>query len=270
MSGGGTGETPGLMAGMEPKDSTAWLEHFERNRRNRPEPDWHRPTPFPAPVAARLARSLAHFQLGESGDGTTLLTEARRTWADDPDYVAALVLFVAEEQEHARLLTEQVIRFGGTLVTRHWTHGWFRRVRRALGVRFEIQTLLVAEIIGTAYYRLLRSTGDTVLREMCELMLRDEAPHLRFHADRIVIEQLPWSPLARALWTAQFRCLHRAAVTAAWVDHRPALRAVGIDRRLFTKEARTEARSWLLRRAAAAPVGRRGRRSSQRLLLRRC
>ncbi|HEV3363299.1 MAG TPA: ferritin-like domain-containing protein, partial [Acidimicrobiia bacterium] len=188
---------------MDPKDSTAWLQHFERNRRNRPEPDWRRPTPFPAPVAARLARSLAHFQLGESGDGDTLLVEARRTWADDPDYIAALALFVAEEQEHARLLAEQVVRLGGTLVTRHWTHGWFRRVRRALGVRFEIQTLLVAEIIGTAYYRLLRSTGDTVLRQMCELMLRDEAPHLRFHADRIVIEQLRWPLLRRALWTAQ-------------------------------------------------------------------
>ena len=253
------------MAVMDPNDSTAWLDHFKRNRQHRTEPDWHRPTPFPAPVAARLARSLAHFQLGESGEGATLLADARQVWADDPDYVAALVLFVAEEQEHARLLEQQVVRLGGTLVTTHWTHRWFRRARRALGVRFEIQTLLVAEIIGTAYYRLLRSTGDAVLRQMCEIMLRDEAPHLRFHADRVVIEQLRWSKLWRALWTVQFRCLLRAAVTAAWIDHRPALRAIGIDRRLFTTEARNEGRSWLLRRAAASPAGRTGRRSSRRL-----
>jgi len=241
------------------RDSSAWLDHFERNRLDRPEPDWDRPTPFPPAVAARLSRSLAHFQLGESGDGATLLTEARRTWTDDPDYVGALSLFVAEEQEHARLLEQQVLRFGGTLVTKHWTHGWFRRVRQALGVRFEIQTLLVAEIIGTAYYRLLRSTGDTILRQMCELMLRDEAPHLRFHADRIVIEQLGWSPLGRALWTAQFRCLLRAALLAAWVDHRAALRAVGVPRRLFFAEARSDGRDWLLRRAAASPARRTGR-----------
>ena len=255
---------------MDIKDSSAWLDYFERNRLHRPEPDWDRPTPFPPPVAARLARSLAHFQLGESGEGATLLTEARRVWTDDLDYVAALVLFVAEEQEHARLLEQQVTRLGGTLVTKHWSHTWFRRVRRAMGVRFEIQTLLVAEIIGTAYYRLLRSTGDAVLRQMCEIMLRDEAPHLRFHADRVVIEQLRWSPLSRALWTAQFRCLLRAAVTAAWIDHRPALRAVGIDRRLFKTDVRNEGRGWLLRRAAASPTGRRGRRSSRPLSPRSC
>lgn len=241
------------------KDSTAWLRHFQDNRADRPEPDWHRGSPFPAEVQVRLATSLAHFQLGENGEGATLLAEARRTWADDPDYVAALRLFVAEEQEHARLLARLVARLGGRLVTSHWTDACFQRLRRALGVGFEIQILLIAEIIGTAYYRLLRSTGDTVLRQVCELMLRDEAPHLRFHADRVVISQLRWSPGRRALWTAQFRFLLRVAVIAAWIDHRPALRAVGIDRRLFCAETRQEARAWLLSRAGAFRAGRTGR-----------
>jgi hypothetical protein len=239
---------------MNPQDSTAWLDHFQRNRLRRPDPDWHRPTPFPPPVATALARSLAHFQLGESGEGTTLLAEARRTWPDDPDYIAALALFVAEEQEHARLLERLVARLGGTLVTKHWTHRCFRTLRRALGVTFEIQTLVMAEIVGAAYYRLLRSTGDTVLRQVCELMLRDEAPHLRFHADRVVVTQLRWRPVRRALWTAQFRLLFRAVVLAAWLDHRPALRALGVSRRLFTTEARAEARMWLRRRQEGGDI----------------
>ncbi|MDQ1490802.1 MAG: hypothetical protein QOJ23_3316 [Actinomycetota bacterium] len=255
---------------MDPKDSTAWLGHFEHNRLHRPEPDWARPTPFPAPAAAALARSLAHFQLGESGDGAVLLAAARRAWADDPDYVAALTLFVAEEQEHARLLEHLVVRLGGTLVTKHWTHRCFRALRQALGVEFEIQTLVIAEIIGTAYYRLLRSTGDAVLRQVCELMLRDETPHLRFHADRVVVAQLRWRPARRALWAAQFRVLFRCAVTAAWIDHRSALVALGISRRLFTTEARAEAGTWLLRRVVTLPAGRTGRRSSRRTWPQRC
>jgi len=249
-------ETPGVIGSMDTdlKDSTAWLDHFEGNRRSRPEPDWARGSPFPAQVTARLARSLAHFQLGESGEGTVLVAEARRAWPDDADYVAALALFVAEEQEHARLLECLVARFGGTLVARHWTHRWFRRLRRAFGVGFEIQTLVIAEVIGTAYYRLLRSTGDTVLRQVCELMLRDEVPHLRFHADRIAVSQLRWSRRRRVLWTAQFRLLFRAALAAAWVDHRSALRAVGIDRRLFGTEAAGEARRWLALRQAGGRI----------------
>lgn len=83
-------------------------------------------------------------------------------------------------------------------------------------------------------------------------MVRDETQHRRFHVDRVVTAQLRWSPLRRALWTAQFQLLFRAAVLAAWVDHRPALRALGINRRLFTGEARAEARAWLIRRRALA------------------
>jgi len=252
------------------KDSTAWLDYFERNRLNRPEPDWDRPTPFPPPVAAKLARSLAHFQLGESCEGNTLLTGARRARPDDPDYIAAMALFVAEEREHARLLAHLVARFGGTLVTKHWTDRCFTVARHALGVGFEIQTVVVAEMVGGAYFQLLRSTGDPVLREVCELMVRDETQHRRFHVDHVVVAQLRWSPLRRALWTAQFKLMLRGALFAAWVDHRSALRAVGINRRLFFAEGRASARDWLVRRAAAYPDGRRGRRSSRPLSLRRC
>jgi hypothetical protein len=113
-----------------------------------------------------------------------------------------------------------------------------------------------------------------VLRQVCELMLRDEIPHLRFHADRVVIGQRGWRPVRRALWTAQFRLLFRAVVTAAWIDHRSALLALGVSRRLFTTEARSEARTWLARRgevaqpgairtAVSSRAGRTGRRSSR-------
>src|SRR5581483_1050157 len=189
------------------RDSSAWLDHFERNRLDRPEPDWHRPTPFPPAVAAKLARSLAHFALGERCEGTTLLAGARRHWPDDLDYIASMTLFVAEEREHARLLEHLVARLGGEPVTKHWTDRCFTLARHTLGVGFEIQTVVVAELVGGAYFGLLRSTGDPVLRQVCELMVRDETQHRRFHVDRVVVAQLRWSALRRALWTAQFRLM---------------------------------------------------------------
>jgi hypothetical protein len=252
------------------RDSSAWLAYFERNRLNRPEPDWDRPTPFLSAVTVPLARSLAHFALGESCEGNTLVAGVRKAWPDDPDYIAATALFVAEEREHARLLEHLVLRFGGTLVTKHWTDRCFTLARHTLGVGFELQAVVVAELVGGAYFRLLRSTGDTVLRQVCELMVRDEDQHRRFHVDRVVVAQLGWSPLRRALWTAQFQLMFRAALLAAWVDHRAALRAVGITRRLFAAEARADARDWLVRRADAFRVGRTGRRSSRRIPLPHC
>jgi hypothetical protein len=222
-------------------DSTYWLRYFQDNRCDRPEPPWHLPYHLDPAVAAKLARSLSHFQLGESGEGTFLLAEARRRYPGDHHYVEGLRLFIAEEQEHARLLERLVARFGGDLTTRHWTHGCFSWLRRALGVDFEIQVLAVAEIIGTVYYRLLRAgTNDAVLAQVCDLMLSDEAAHLEFHSQRVAERQSGRLPLGRTLWVAQFRGLFLAATLAAWLDHRPALRALGDTRRRFFLEARDE------------------------------
>jgi hypothetical protein len=118
--------------------------------------------------------------------------------------------------------------------------------RRALGVQFEIQTLVIAELIGMAYYRLVRTgTQDVVLKQVCDLMLRDEVPHLEFHSQRVAAQQAPWVPLERALWAAQFRILFLAAVQAAWFDHRPALTAIGVSRRRFFRQARHERATFL-------------------------
>jgi hypothetical protein len=227
-------------------NSTHWVRYFESNRLNRPEPHWDLPCAENPATAAKLARSLAHFQLGESGEGSFLLAEARRAHPDDPQYVEALALFIGEEQEHARLLEQLVARFKGELISRHWTHGCFSLLRRALGVRFEIQILVVAELIGTAYYRLLRiGARDIVLEQVCDLMLRDERRHIEFHSEGVTERQAHWLPLQRTLWAAQFRIVFLTAAYAAWLDHRPALTAVGTTRRKFFRHGRRECAGFL-------------------------
>lgn len=235
-------------------NSTSWLHYYQQNRLNRIEPKWDLPCPPDSAGARLLARSLSHFQLGESGEGTFLLRQARQVHSDDPAYCEALALFIQEEQEHARLLQKLVERYRGRLVTGHWTHSLFRSVRHALGVGFEIQVLVIAELIGTAYYRLLgRLASDPVLGQVCEIVLRDEEKHIAFHAERFEMDQAGWLPIERASWVAQFQMLFLAAMQVAWIDHGAALRALGAHRSEFSREARDECIHFLTSFATAIP-----------------
>jgi hypothetical protein len=119
-------------------NSREWLSYFEGNAAGRAEPQWHLPSPLDERARQVIARSLSHFQLGESGEGKFLLNQARRQAPSDAAYYKALAVFIAEEKEHARLLELLVRRFGGALTRRHWTHAIFRQARRAFGLNFEI------------------------------------------------------------------------------------------------------------------------------------
>lgn len=217
--------------------SSKWLRHFRGNRLNRPEPDWNLPCALPEGLRGDLATSLSHFQLGETGGGTFLLKQASpRCDADD---LEALELFVKEEAEHARLLACLVGRLGGRLVKRHWTHRAFKLARRAGGFHFEIQMLLTAEIVGTAYYELVAAGAkDGPVVETMNLMLRDEASHVAFHLDRLKKCWRDWLPLERTAWELQFQLLVLAACRAAWLDHGRCLRGLGFTREEFQGRAR--------------------------------
>ncbi len=235
-------------------NSSSWLRYFEENRRNFIEPDWLAPCPLAPELRARLARSLSHFQLGESGGGRHLFRKAAVQLADDATYRSALELFVAEEAEHARLLQFLVTRFGGRLIERHWTHLLFRAARRALGLNFEIQVLLIAELVGTAYYRMLaRRARDPILDQVCARILADEAQHVAFHLDRLRDIQAALLPAERAAWSLQFQFLFSAALHAAWIDHRAALVAIGTKRPEFFTEARAACIRFLNALAATNP-----------------
>lgn len=219
-------------------NSVAWLHYFEANRRDFIEPDWQASVPLTIELRRLLAKSLSHFQLGESGGGRHLFGKAGQ---EEASYRAALELFVAEEAEHARLLQGLVTRFGGRLIERHWTHLLFRAARRALGLNFEIQVLLIAELVGTAYYRLLqRRARDPILDQVCARILADEAQHVAFHLDRLRDIHAALLPAERAAWSLQFQLLFTAALLVAWVDHRAALSAIGTRRAEFYAEARKE------------------------------
>jgi hypothetical protein len=87
-----------------------WVKAFEVNKEQRPEIAWDAPlsaAPFPRDA---LLKSLATFQLGESGQGDHIRRRAERQ--HHPAYADAIDMFVAEEQRHAWLLAEVLGRFG--------------------------------------------------------------------------------------------------------------------------------------------------------------
>jgi hypothetical protein len=132
-----------------------------------------------------------------------------------------------------------VKRLGGQLVKRHWTHRLFKLARRAGGFHFEIQMLLTAELVGTAYYEMINEgTPDEPVKTTMGLMLRDEASHVAFHLDRMKACWRDWLPLERTAWELQFQLLILAALRAAWLDHGRCLRKLGFGWEDFQRRAR--------------------------------
>lgn len=109
-----------------------WLDYFEA--RHGRELDVPTATPFEErPGRKAVARSLARFELGESGDGERLRRLAAQT--GDAAYSRAIELFVAEEEQHARWLGILRERFGGQRLTYHWSDSAFVVLRHLGGLR---------------------------------------------------------------------------------------------------------------------------------------
>jgi hypothetical protein len=225
-------------------DYSKWIVHFARNRKNRAEPDWTVPVKIRPEVVAPLVRSLEQFQLGDGGGPASLIAyDAERFRSQTAEMRVIVDLWFAEEREHSRLLGCAVDRFGGRRITSHWSFTAFCQCRRALGVRFELQILLLTEIVSTAYYRVMRRhCEDPAVRAMCWRILRDEAGHVSFHCDRLAAEGRSPRGLRGVLWTAQFWLFGHAAATMLWINHGNCLTSLGSSWVEYYREVRRKLR----------------------------
>jgi hypothetical protein len=215
-----------------------WIEHFRCNKQNRPEPDWLVPVNIPPAMLAPVLRSVEQFRLGDGGGPASLIAFDRDNFRNRTSELRQIVdMWFAEEAEHARLLGCAVRRFGGRIITSHWSFTAFCLCRRILGVRFELQVLTLTELVSTAYYRMLRShSPDGPLAAMCELILRDEAGHVAFQRDRLVDVGRPKPGWRGGLWRIQFLACGYAAGTVLWISHAPCLKAIGGTRGEYYSE----------------------------------
>ncbi|MBS0658727.1 MAG: ferritin-like domain-containing protein [Verrucomicrobia bacterium] len=250
-------------------DVDFWVAEFARNRLGRPEPRWSAPLKLDPSARPLLEQSLAEFQLGDGGGPAALIAcDASVYRTSQPGLERVVDLWFEEEKEHSRLLGGLLRRYGVRPIEGHWSFSLFLLVRRWLGVRFELQALTLTELSSTAYYRLLRRHGgDPALHDVCSLILRDEAGHLRFQRARLEAAGAPWTGWKRFWWRSQFRVCGYAAAAVLWSSHGSCLRALGATASEFFGEAGRLFDAFVRRieRGAAASLSRAQAGVSQRL-----
>lgn len=155
--------------------------------------------------------------------------------------MAAIRLFVAEEQQHAALLLRLLGYLGGTPMRRHWSDAIFVRLRRLMGLRTELMVLSVAEVVALSYYGgLAAAAPDPVVRAVAERIVEDEHAHVRFQRHRLrasfVGSGAPLRLWAFASWWA-------TAIGATLVvsfDHGGLFDAIGYRRIHFIRDVLTD------------------------------
>lgn len=213
----------------------AWLTFFQENACQRMSIPWECCIDVEPHLRRPLIRSLQRFQVGEQGDGLHLSRAAAST--HHAEYVAAIDLFIKEEQEHSRLLTALITGMGGSLLAHHWSDTCFVFLRRLLGLRLELLVLLVAEVIAQVYYKVLHDgTADVVLRHVFAQILHDEEGHVAFHCCYLRHSFAHLAPPARWLIFQSWSLLFTLVCLLVICDHRTVFRAVGVTSQTCWRE----------------------------------
>ncbi|UXY25686.1 ferritin-like domain-containing protein [Streptomyces sp. HUAS TT20] len=228
-----------------------WTRRFEEEserRRAQGDPDWARGATLHHAVWAGIQR----FQVGEDGDGTNLIAKAEA--AGNPEYTGAVRLFVAEEQNHARLLAGLLAAGGMPTLAGHWSDKVFVRFRRLLGLRTELLVLMIAEVVALRYYRALRDGADDALAsDVAGRILADEERHVPFHCARLHASFLELPRPARRPVTALWQLLLLAVALVVAADHGAGLRRLGVGRLRFVADVMASSKGVVKAVLTAAP-----------------
>ena len=220
-----------------------WVDHFERSLARKDvvgEQDCIVLTPEERDA---IATSVQEFQLGESSEGRHLIRAAQRhaKQTGDQDYVAAMRLFIAEENRHARELGRVLDGAGIGRVSATAPDTVFRMLRRGAGLELSIVVLVTAEIIAKVYYAALRDATDCrPLRQLCEQILRDEHHHVIFQSQRIALLRAKRSRWSIAIRVALHRFLLAGTCLVVWRRHGRAMDAGGVTFSHFWRETGRE------------------------------
>jgi ribosomal protein L25 (general stress protein Ctc) len=201
--------------------------------------DWSIPPRLAPEERSRILYSLKAWQLGETSEGRHLLEAARR-YAErigDPDYVAAVQLFIREEQKHGNNLGRYIDGIGEQRARSDWGDTLFRKIR-SFNRSMELWTItvIIVESAAQVFYQALHdATRCALLKQVCTDILIDEAHHIKFQNERMrqIFERKGFYSKAISLLLYSF--LFFGTIHAVWYGHRTALKAGGVDRAEFMR-----------------------------------
>lgn len=205
---------------------TDFKTYFEANQGHYADLAWDDPHQLTAAELRDVRASLQTFQRGESSEGHFLYARAKRL--GDPEYTAAMRLFIKEEQTHAAVLGRFLDQQGIPRLRGHWLDNVFRGLRRVLSLEHTLRVLLTAEVVAAVYYRaLFNATYSGLLQQICRRIMLDEEMHLNFQC--FTLRHLSAGRGGPGTWLRRhaYRALMAGAALAAYAASRPTLRAGG-------------------------------------------
>jgi hypothetical protein len=222
------------------RESESWCRYFLASAAA-PDPlPWDDPTALSCEESRCIQSSIQQFQLGEGSSGRRLLKRGQdyANASGDPDFVAALSLFVKEEQRHSAYLLRFMQREGIPAACTHWVDTVFRRLRVLAELELSLRVLVSAEIIAIPYYRALgAATQSPLLHAICARILQDEAAHLRFQASMLSRLSASRAFFADRIVSGMHRLFLLITCLVVWFEHSRVFRAAGYSRGGFLAEA---------------------------------
>jgi hypothetical protein len=216
-----------------------WVDYFYQNA---PEPilPWSSSVHLSGAERLAVIASIQQFQLGEGASGTRMLERAQRfsRRSGDLGLVAALKLFIREEQRHSKILARFLQVENAPCLRKHWVHSAFRWIRGLAGLELCLKVLVTAELLARPYYAALRdATSSPLLRSICERIFEEEGAHLRFQAFVLSRFQHRHSQLMQTLIKTCHAALLVCAAALVWIDHQSVFLAAGRTFTRFWEEA---------------------------------
>ncbi|MBZ0165310.1 MAG: ferritin-like domain-containing protein [Candidatus Omnitrophica bacterium] len=212
------------------RDSGDWLEYFQTNNATLLAIPWEAGAELSPADKQAIAASVQIFQLGERSEGKHLAKSARQyaQQTGDQAYYEAMVLFIKEEQRHARDLGRFMELNGIPIIKRTPTDSVFRWLRHLADLEVSVAVLVCAEILAQVYYPALQqATRSRILIRLCEQIIADEDDHVTFQSQRLAIlrrHRPGWMiPVIHALYRGFFW----TTTAVVWFGHRSVFRAAG-------------------------------------------